>query len=99
MSLLTDLFDAQLAVLKSDVAKTLIPELQTAFNNIASNPTALNVVAQADGIAADAVVAGPGILQDELKALAQWVNTQLQDLANPPPAPAPAPAPASAAKK
>jgi hypothetical protein len=96
MSLLTDLFDAQLAVLKSDVAKTLIPQIQAANNNIASNPTILNLVAQADGIAADAIAAGPGILQDEAKALAQWVNTQLQDLANPPPAPAPAPATAAA---
>jgi hypothetical protein len=92
MSLLTDLFDAQLAVLKSDVAKELVPQIQIAVNNIASNPTLLNVVAQADVIAADLIGAAPGILQDELKALAAWVNVQLNQLANPPPAPAPAPA-------
>jgi hypothetical protein len=92
MSLLTDLFDAQLAVLKSDIAKDLIPQIQTAVNNIASNPTLLNVVAQADVIAAAAIGAAPGILQDELKALAGWVNVELTRLANPPPAPAPAPA-------
>lgn len=86
MSLLTDLFAAQLAVLKSDVAKTLVPQIQTAVNNIASNPTALNVVAQADYIVASAVADAPGILQDELKALSGWVQTELQQLANPPPA-------------
>lgn len=92
MSLLTDLFDAQLAVLKSDLKAQLIPQIQTANNNIASNPTLLNLVAQADGIVANTIADAPGILQDEIKALAAWVNTQLTELANPPPAPAPAPA-------
>lgn len=90
MSILTDLFDAQLAVLKSDLAKTLVPQIQQANNLIASNPTELNLVAQAQAIVVNAEADAPGILQDELKALASWVNTQLQVLANPPPAPAPA---------
>lgn len=95
MSVLTDLFDAQLAVLKSDIAKEVLPAIQTAANNIASNPTLINVVAQADGVVNALITNAPGILQDELKALASWVNTQLTALANPPPAPAPAPAPAA----
>jgi len=89
MSLLTDLFDAQIAVLKSDLAKTLIPQIQNANNLIAANPTIINVVAQADGIVAAATADAPGIMQDEIKALATWVNSQLQQLAAPPPAPAP----------
>jgi hypothetical protein len=87
MSILTDLFDAQLAVLKSDLAKTLIPQIQQANNLIASNPTELNLLAQAEAIVVNAQADAPGILQDEIKALAQWLNSQLQQLANPPPAP------------
>ena len=88
MSILTDLFDAQLAVLKSDFATDLVPTLQKANNLIAANPTTLNVVAQANAIVAAAIAEGPKVLQDEIKALSAWVNTQLQQLATPTPAPA-----------
>jgi len=91
MSLLTDLFDAQLAVLKSDFKTDLVPAIQQANNLIAANPTVLNLVAQAQKVLVDAMAEGPKVGQDEIKALATWVNTQLQDLASPPPAtPAPA---------
>ncbi|MGH8217321.1 MAG: hypothetical protein ACREUT_01940 [Steroidobacteraceae bacterium] len=86
MSILTDLFDAQLAVLKSDLAKALVPLIQQKNNLIAANPTILNVIAQAEAIVVEAKAEAPQIMQDEIKALAQWVNIELQALANPPPA-------------
>jgi len=86
MSLLTDLFDAQLAVLKSDLSKDLIPVIQQKNNLIAANPTVINVIAQAEAIVVEAKAEAPQVLQDEIKALAQWVNTELQQFANPPPA-------------
>lgn len=92
MSLLTDLFDAQLAVLKSDLKADLVPVIQQANNLIASNPTVLNLVAQAQKVVVEAMAEGPKVGQDEIKALATWVNTQLQDLASPPATPAVKPA-------
>ena len=84
MSLLSDLFDAQLAVLKSDLAKDLIPKIQTANNLIAANPTLINVVAQGQSILTALISEGPTAMQDEIKALAQWINGELQQLAAPP---------------
>jgi hypothetical protein len=84
MSLLTDLFDAQLAVLKSDFSTDIVPVLQKSTNLLASNPTELNLVAQATQILATGATELPKLGQDELKALAQWVNAQLQRLATPP---------------
>jgi hypothetical protein len=81
MSLLTDLFDAQLAVLESDVAKDLLPTIQKSVNSIAANPTVLNVLAQADLIAVSARAELPKVAQDEIQSLATWVNNKLQQLA------------------
>jgi len=83
MSILTDLFDAQLAILKSDVATDLIPAIQKANNLIASNPTELNLIAQANAILVVIVADLPKIGQDEVKALTTWVNNRLQTLAAP----------------
>jgi len=83
MSILTDLFDAQLAILKSDVATDLIPAIQKANNLIASNPTELNLIAQANAILVVIVADLPKIGQDEVKALTTWVNNRLQTLTAP----------------
>lgn len=80
MSLLTDLFDAQLAVLKSDFKADLLPMLQKSVNLFASNPTEINLVAQATQILATGAAELPKLGQDELQALAQWVNNRLQQL-------------------
>jgi hypothetical protein len=98
MSILTDLFDAQLAVLESDLAKDLIPSVQKSVNLIASNPTVLNVVAQAEAIVINAQAEAPQLVQDEIKALAGWVNSKLQQLAAKAPA-SPAAASTAAATK
>lgn len=82
MSILTDLFDAQLAVLESDVAKDLVPVIQKAVNSMAANPTALNVVAQAELVVISAKAELPKLAQDEIQALATWVNNKLQQLAS-----------------
>lgn len=84
MSILTDLFDAQLAVLQSDFKEDLLPIIQQANNLIASNPTELNIVAQAAKILQDVIAEGPKLGQDEIKSLTAWVNSQLQRLASPP---------------
>lgn len=86
MSLITDLLDAQLAILKSDFAKDLLAPIQQANNLIASNPTELNAIAQGGKILQDIVAEGPTVLQDEAKGLATWLNSKLQQLANPTPA-------------
>lgn len=98
MSLLSDLFDAQLAVLESDAAKDLLPVVQKSINSIAANPTVLNVLAQADLIAVTARAELPKLAQDEIQSLANWVNLKLQQLAAKAPVAAPpVPAPPSAA--
>ena len=94
MSLITDLLDAQLAILRSDFAKDLLAPIQQANNLIASNPTELKTIAQGQKILADLIAEGPTVLQDEAKGLATWLNSQLQQLANPAPAPTPAAKPA-----
>lgn len=86
MSLLTDLFDSQLAILKSDFAADIVPAIQKANNLIAANPTVLNVIAQASSILVSAESELPKLGQDEIKALAVWVNSKLQQLAAPAPA-------------
>jgi hypothetical protein len=90
VSLITDLLDAQLAILKSDFAKDLLVPIQQANNLIASNPTEINLIAQGGKILQDIIAEGPTVLQDEAKGLATWMNTQLQQLAAPPAAPTPA---------
>lgn len=85
MSILSDLFKAQMAIVKSDLAKDVIPEVQQANNLIASNPTILNVIAQAQKIVVDVKAEAPQLLQDEIKELAQFVNSELQKLAAPAP--------------
>lgn len=91
-SILTDLFAALAAVLKSDLRTQALPQIQQAMNLIAANPTMLNLLAQADALRANLASDVPGILQDELKALDTFVTNELQQLAAPPPPPAPAPA-------
>lgn len=83
MSLITDLLDAQLAIVKSDFAKDLLTPIQQANNLIASNPTEINAIAQGQKILTDLIAEGPTVLQDEVKALATWLNTRLQTLATP----------------
>jgi hypothetical protein len=96
VSLITDLLDAQLAILRSDFKNDLLPPIQQANNLIASNPTEINLIAQGGKILQDIMAEGPTVLQDEAKGLATWLNGQLQQLANPPPAPvAPAATPAA----
>lgn len=91
MSLLSDLFAAQLAILKSDLANDVVPTIQKANNLIAANPTIINVLAQAQSVQVQLLAEAPQIAQDEIKGLATWLNNELQQLAAPP-APAPAPA-------
>lgn len=86
MSLITDLLDAQLAIIKSDFAKDLLAPIQQANNLIASNPTELNALAQGQKILALLIAEAPNVLQDETKGLATWLNSKLQQLANPAPA-------------
>lgn len=88
MSLLTDLFDAQLAVIKSDLAADVIPAIQKANNLIAANPTVINLIAQANQILVTAEAELPKLGQDEIKALSLWVNSKLQQLAAPATTPA-----------
>lgn len=83
MSLITDLLEAQLAIIKSDFAKDLLGPIQQANNLIASNPTELNAVAQGGKILAVLIAEGPTVLQDEVKGLATWMNSKLQQLATP----------------
>jgi len=101
MSLLTDLLDAQLAILKSDLKTDLVPVAQQVNNMIAANPTVANVLAQGGKLLVDLIAEGPKVGQDELKGLAEWLNTKLQEFAAPtaPPAPpAASSAPAAAAQ-
>ena len=87
MSVIADLLDAQLAIIKSDFAKDLLAPIQQANNLIAANPTELNALAQGQKILALLIAEGPTVLQDEVKGLANWLNGKLQQLAAPPATP------------
>jgi len=87
MSVIADLLDAQLAIIKSDFAKDLLAPIQQANNLIAANPTELNALAQGQKILALLIAEGPTVLQDEVKGLANWLNGKLQQLAAPPTTP------------
>jgi hypothetical protein len=86
MSLLTDLLDAQVAILESDIKTDLVPLVQQSNNLIASNPTVANVVLQGQRMLVNLIAEGPKVAQDEVKELASWVNTKLEAWAAPPPA-------------
>lgn len=86
-TVLDSFFKAELAVLKSDFVKDVVPILQTANNIVASNPTVLNLIAQVQSVKVQIMALEPQVLQDEIKALDVWLAAELNALANPPPPP------------
>lgn len=69
-----------LAIAKNDALKSVLPLLAQFFTSISTDPTALNIAAQLASLEVGILAALPGIAQDELKGLADIVNTELQTL-------------------
>lgn len=74
MSALSEIFSSVVALVKSEEEKTLLPQLATAIENIAANPTMPNVVAQGNLLLTEAIADQTKIGQDALKALADAVS-------------------------
>lgn len=71
-------------LVKSDLAKDVLPLLLTFLTSIAGNPTQINFVAQLAKFEADFLAAVPGIGQDVLKDLVSLVSQEAQALLTPP---------------
>jgi len=74
MSALSSAFDSVIALVKSEEEAKLLPYLATAVQNIASNPTLVNAVAQGNLLLTEVISAQAQIGQDALKALAEAVS-------------------------
>lgn len=74
MSVLGNLFDSVIALVKSEEEKLLLPQLATALQNIAGNPTLANAVAQGNLLLVEAIADQVKIGQDALVALANSVS-------------------------
>lgn len=75
---LSQLFQALLALVKTDEQKVLLPALAAFFASISTNPTAINVAAAFTKLQVDVLAAQPGIEQALLAEIAQVVNAAAQ---------------------
>jgi hypothetical protein len=74
MSALSQAFDSVIALIKSEEEKMLLPQLATAIQNVAANPTLINAVAQGNLLLTEAIADQSKIGQDALKQLAESVS-------------------------
>lgn len=74
MSALSQAFDAVVALVKSEEEKALLPQLATALQNVAANPTLVNAVAQGNLLLTEVIADQSKIGQDALKQLAESVS-------------------------
>lgn len=74
MSVLGSVVQSLVAVAKADFGAKVLPLIATAAQNMASNPTALNIAAQLTVLNAGILGAAPSLIQDELKALADAIS-------------------------
>lgn len=74
MSALSQAFDAVIALVKSEEEKAVLPQLATALQNIAANPTLINAVAQGNLLLTEVIADQGKIAQDALKQLAESVS-------------------------
>lgn len=74
MSALSQAFDSVIALVKSEEEKAILPQLATAIQNIASNPTLANAVAQGNLLLTEVIADQGKIAQDALKQLAEAVS-------------------------
>jgi hypothetical protein len=74
MSALSQAFDAVVALVKSEEEKIVLPQLATALQNIAANPTMINVVAQGNLLLTEVIADEMKIGQDALKQFAESVS-------------------------
>jgi len=85
MSALSQAFDAVIALVKSEEEKIVLPQLATALQNIAANPTMVNAVAQGNLLLTEVIADETKIGQDALKQFAESVSNAAV-AAVPPPA-------------
>ncbi|MGH8260468.1 MAG: hypothetical protein ACREUG_12350 [Steroidobacteraceae bacterium] len=74
MSALSAAFDAVVALVKSEEERALLPQLATALENIAGNPTMPNAIAQGNLLLTEVIADQTKIGQDALKQLAESVS-------------------------
>lgn len=74
MSALSQAFDSVIALVKSEEEKAVLPQLATAIQNIASNPTLINAIAQGNLLLTEIISDQGKIAQDALKQLAESVS-------------------------
>lgn len=74
MSALGPIVQSLVAVAKADFGSKVLPLIATAAQNLANNPTALNLAAQLTILNAGILGAAPGLIQDELKGLADAIS-------------------------
>ena len=85
MSALSQAFDSVVALVKAEEEKAVLPQLATAIQNIAANPTLANAVAQGNLLLTEVIADQGKIAQDALKQLAEAVSNAAV-AAVPPPA-------------
>jgi len=74
MSALSQAFDSVIALVKSEEEQAVLPQLATAIQNIAANPTLANAVAQGNLLLTEVIADQGKIGQDALKQLAEAVS-------------------------
>ena len=74
MSALSQAFDSVIALIKSEEEQAVLPQLATAIQNIASNPTLINAVAQGNLLLTEIIADQGKIGQDALKQFAEAVS-------------------------
>lgn len=97
MSALSQAFASVAALVKSEEERLVLPQLATAIQNIAANPTLVNVVAQGNLLLTEVISSEIKIGQDALKQLAESISNAAVEAATSTPTPAPPAAPAPAA--
>ena len=80
---ITQILQQLIAIAKMDAAKAALPAIAAFFNNIASNPTAVNVTVQLAELQVALIAAVPGIEQDLLKQIATVISTEAQTILTP----------------
>lgn len=81
---LAQIFQMIVQVAKNDATKSILPHVSAFLNSVASNPTAINFVAQLAQLQAQILADLPAIEQDILKQIATTVATEAAALANKP---------------
>lgn len=71
------------AIVKMDGAKVILPALASFLNDVAANPSGLNLTVKLAKLQIDVIAALPSIETDVLKQLATEINNEAQTLLAP----------------